>query len=371
MEESRPKTAFDTRLARPVQAKILRFLHYFDLCSLLLGIATVLVHAGFSEVSHQRIAEIRWMEAISMSALAGGRLLQFVLRIRRGHILQACNESRIAAPVCWLAVVGTAFVSEAVPTWVLLLASPLALSAVAVLSVLSVCRNLAARTRNSAVLLVGSFLVVIAVGTLLLKMPACRPPDANGQSQTADWDVALFTATSASCVTGLALEPTGTYWSDTGHAVIFGLFQIGGLGILTFGAFVAILSGRRGLQFREARTLREMLDADSVRGSRKLLMTILLFTLAIEAFGALAISGLWADKAPAEQAWHSIFHSVSAFCNAGFSLHDDGFLNTGTRWQVWGPLSLLIILGGLGFPVLFGMWPAAVIHALFVILTRK
>ncbi|MEZ6123504.1 MAG: potassium transporter TrkG [Planctomycetaceae bacterium] len=227
----------------------------------------------------------------------------------------------------------------------------------AVVGVLNVCRLLARRTHNSAVLLVGSFAVMILVGTLLLKLPSCRALAADGTVQpAADWNVALFTATSASCVTGLIVEPTGSYWSSTGHFVIFCLFQIGGLGILTFGAFIAVLSGRRGLQFREARTLRDMLDAESVQGSRRLLLTILLFTFCLEGLGAVSLLGLWPELSSGDRIWWSVFHSVSAFCNAGFSLSDDGFLNLGGRWQVWGAVTMLIILGGLGFPVIEDIW---------------
>lgn len=325
--------------------------------ALLVGVVALLIYAGFVGVSDQRVRELSFGVLVAMSVISVARAIRFCLTVSRTRFAKSALEANLILPTIWLLGIAALYYTERLPdgTWVLWTEFALAASAVA--KVLNACRQLATRTHNSAVLLVGSFLVVITIGTLLLKLPVCRAVDADGlQSGSADWNVALFTATSASCVTGLIVEPTGSYWSPVGHAVIFGLFQIGGLGILTFGAFLAVLSGRHGLQFREARTLRDMLDSESVQGSRRLLLTILLFTFCVEALGAVSLMGLWPDRALKEQIWQATFHSVSAFCNAGFSLNDDGFHGMGTRWQVWGPLTLLIILGGLGFPVVHDFW---------------
>lgn len=317
------------------------------------GVFVAAAHAGFLSSSAVRQAELNWLVFGAMFLIAGSRTWRFFKLTTRRSLFGRLLEAQMILPLLWF--VGMlvlwqlnvfAFKGRYFVGW-----SDMVVSITALVGVLLMCRRLAATTRNSAVLLIGSFAVIITLGTLLLMLPACRPALADGTRQSASWNVALFTATSATCVTGLIVEPTGSYWSPLGHAVIFSLFQIGGLGILTFGAFIAVLTGRKGLQFREAGTLSEMLDSESVNNVRRILLTILTFTIAIEAIGAISLMGLYGHLPLRQQIWHAVFHSVSAFCNAGFSLNDDGFLNMGVHWQVWGPLTILIILGGLGFPV--------------------
>ena len=325
-----------------------------ELIATMIGFFVVLIHAGFINVGEERVPELNFIVILTMSWLSISRLVRFVVNRNRKPVAERLIAGRMLVPCTWgigLLLIYTTGIAPFTSRSSNVFWSDLMIAIDGLLAVLYGCRALAARTQNSAVLLVGSFVVVITIGTLLLMLPACRTIAAGGGSQAASWDVAVFTATSASCVTGLIVEPTGSYWSPLGHAVIFSLFQIGGLGILTFGAFVAVLSGRRGLQFREARTLRNMLDSETMQDSRRLLFTILLFTLGVETLGALLLLDLHPELPLKARIWDATFHSVSAFCNAGFSLQDDGFLNLGTRWQVWGPLSLLIILGGLGFPV--------------------
>lgn len=204
---------------------------------------------------------------------------------------------------------------------------------------------------NAALLLAGSFGAIIAVGTALLMLPRSREPAANGTPQRAPFTVALFTATSASCVTGLVVVDTAPYWSRTGELIILALMQTGGLGIMTFGAFFAVIAGR-GVQLREHANLRELLAAEGVGSMQSLALSIVGLTFAAELLGAALLSGLWADLPWPERAYQSAFHSVSAFCNAGFALTPDSFVGWGARWQVWGVVTWLIILGGLGFPVL-------------------
>ncbi|MEZ6129723.1 MAG: potassium transporter TrkG [Planctomycetaceae bacterium] len=338
-----------------------------ELTILVVGVFALLIHGGSVGVSAERVRELSGVVLVCMSLITVLRIVGFVTRYSAEHRFAGLVEARLPLPVLWiLGLTGLWLMNVRGGDGGGLSANPAVLwteallAATAIVSVLNGCRLLATKTHNSAVLLVGSFLVMITVGTLLLKLPACRAAGEDSSVQrSAEWNVALFTATSATCVTGLIVEPTGSYWSPIGHVVIFGLFQIGGLGILTFGAFLAVLSGRRGLQFREARTLRNMLDAESVHDSRRLLLTILSFTVCVEIIGAVCLSGLWSDRSLFEQAWYSLFHAVSAFCNAGFSLHDDGFLGMGQRWQVWGPLTVLIILGGLGFSVVQDLWTNA------------
>lgn len=225
-----------------------------------------------------------------------------------------------------------------------------------IVQAVQVSRALAARGVNPALLLVGSFGILITVGTLLLMLPAARAGYHNGAvNEGAPFLTALFTGTSASCVTGLVVEPTGEYWSRFGQNVILALFQIGGLGIMTCGALFVALAGRN-MQIQETATLRKMLGSDRLSDVRRLLLTILVFTLAAELVGALLMSGLWSDLPWSERIYHSIFHSVSAFCNAGFSLTPDSFVGYGHRWQIWFGATSLIITGGLGFGVIYNLY---------------
>ncbi|MFG0295710.1 MAG: TrkH family potassium uptake protein [Maioricimonas sp. JB045] len=213
-------------------------------------------------------------------------------------------------------------------------------------------RRIAARGTNPALLLVGSFVVLVALGTAALMLPRARQfaddaPDQGG----APFLVALFTSTSASCVTGLTVVDTNTYWSRFGQAVILVLFQVGGLGIMTFGGFFAIAAGR-SIQLREYATLRDLLASEPMGDLRRLVLAIIGFTISSELIGAVLLSGLWPDKPWPERAFLSLFHSVSAFCNAGFALTENSFVGLAHRWQIWGVLSGLIIVGGFGFPSL-------------------
>lgn len=221
---------------------------------------------------------------------------------------------------------------------------------------LSVSRAYASKGINPAILLVGSFVVLVVIGTFLLMLPRARAPLPESEAIVrAPFSTALFTATSASCVTGLVVEPTGEYWSRFGQTVILILFQVGGLGIMTFGALFIALVGRN-LQVQETATLRKLLDSERMGDVRQLLITILIFTFTAEIVGAFLISGLWSDQALQERVFQAVFHSVSAFCNAGFSLTENSFVGMAGRWQIWFVMPALIIVGGLGFGVVFNLY---------------
>lgn len=193
-------------------------------------------------------------------------------------------------------------------------------------------------------LLIGSFLGLILTGTLLLKLPAATPP---GQPIT--WIDALFTAASAACVTGLAVRDTGTGFTLFGQLVILGLFQAGGLGVMTFSLFILALF--RGRFSQSQRYLFEQTLGGSGRAQVwPVLRLVIFFTFITEAAGALLLFARWLpEMGAAPGAYHAVFHAVSAFCNAGFSLRPDSL--TAWRGDAWviGTVSALIILGSLGF----------------------
>ncbi|MDA0283557.1 MAG: potassium-transporting ATPase subunit KdpA, partial [Planctomycetota bacterium] len=205
-----------------------------------------------------------------------------------------------------------------------------------------------------AMLFVVSFLGLIVVGTVLLLLPGSVTSKADGVGLFDRGRIALFTATSASCVTGLVVVPTGgpdAWWSRFGQVVIMLLFQVGGLGMMSLSATFALLLGNR-LTIRESAAVTEVSEASTIRDVRQLLIAILGFTLAAEAIGAVLLSTLWSHLPLADRAFYGTFHAISAFCNAGFSLTGQSFLGLGTRWQIWGVACGLIIMGSLGFGTL-------------------
>jgi len=194
--------------------------------------------------------------------------------------------------------------------------------------------------------LILSFLVIILVGTSLLSLPyAARP-------ESASFINALFTATSAVCVTGLIVVDTGSFYSQFGQVVILTLIQVGGLGIMTFSVFFYLLLGR-SIGIRDRRIIQDTFSQFPIRNIYVLLKSVFLFTIVIEFVGALLLFIGWIDHFPLMTAlYFSLFHAISAFCNAGFSLFSDSFVGFQNNILVNISLTSLIIMGGIGFIVL-------------------
>lgn len=214
---------------------------------------------------------------------------------------------------------------------------------------------------NPALMFVASFVALILFGTALLMLPGSQTKAAHEEDFTTRLRNAAFTSTSASCVTGLVTVNTGgekPYWSRFGQVVILALFQIGGLGIMSLGATYTLMLGH-SLAFRESAAVTEVTDAVTMRDVRSLLVSILLVTLSCEAIGAVLLMTLWPELPFPERLFFGVFHSISAFCNAGFSLTDRSFMDFGMQWQVWGVLSLLVIIGGIGFGTLQSIYAVA------------
>ena len=219
-----------------------------------------------------------------------------------------------------------------------------------------VCRtavNLAASGRNPTTALIASFLVLIISGAGMLMLPRASAGENLGFVD------ALFTATSATCVTGLIVKDTGTDFSFMGQVIILSLIQLGGLGIVVFGAVLALLLGQ-ALSLRESAAMQDLLSERTLGRISNMIFFIFVGTLFFEAVGAVSLLGMW-DDAPAwtgdtgQQWFYSIFHSISAFCNAGFSLFDKSFIGYNKSWGIYTVVCPLIILGGLGFGVLYDL----------------
>lgn len=197
------------------------------------------------------------------------------------------------------------------------------------------------------------FAVIILIGSFLLSLPIATQ---NGKGL--DGLDAFFTATSATCVTGLVVVDTGSTFSLFGELVILSLIQIGGLGFMTFATLIALLIGRK-ISFRERLLIQESLNYTSPQGSVKLIKTILLFTLIAEGIGSLLLAIRFSFDMPLQKAiYYGIFHAVSNFNNAGFDLMGEfrsltGYVDDPT---VTLTVCILIILGGIGFIVVHNVY---------------
>jgi trk system potassium uptake protein TrkH len=207
-----------------------------------------------------------------------------------------------------------------------------------------------ARLRHPAQLIAIGFATAIALGTGLLYLPA-----ASTEPGSAHFVDALFTATSAVCVTGLITVDTGSYWTVFGEVVILALIQLGGLGIMTMATLVTVLISRRlGLRAQLlAQTETKSLQLQDVR---RVVRNVVLFNLGSEAVisAILAVRLFHAyDKPWGAALYEAVFHAVSAFNSGGFSLYSDSLMGfVGDPWIVL-PVAAGFIVGGLGFPVVF------------------
>ncbi len=204
------------------------------------------------------------------------------------------------------------------------------------------------RLSSSQIIILG-FAAMILLGTFLLMLPF-----STREGTTTPFMDALFTATSAVCVTGLIVHDTATYWSTFGQAVILSLIQIGGMGVVTVAIAISTLSGRQ-ISLKQRSTMQESISAHQVGGIVRMTGFIIRVTILFELLGALFMAPSFCKEFDiAKGLWYSVFHSISAFCNAGFDLMgiktqyssltyfaNDPMINI--------PVMLLIIIGGIGF----------------------
>lgn len=205
------------------------------------------------------------------------------------------------------------------------------------------------RQLTSFQMIVLGFAGVILLGALLLMLPV-----SSGDGIVTDFRDALFTATSAVCVTGLVVKDTGSYWSSFGQAVILLLIQIGGLGVITVATTFSMLSGRK-ISLMQRSTMQSSISAPRVGGIVKLTRFILKGTFFVEFAGMLLLLPVFCRDYGLKGIWMSLFHSISAFCNGGFDI-------LGTKDHLFSSLTgyagntllnttimLLIVIGGIGF----------------------
>lgn len=289
----------------------------------------------------------RWM--VLVLAIANILVLAaFSLRVIVGGLAREGGRPRLASIAATVAVVVFTLVSLRIAAGVALLHDGL------------LALRWARGSRPTAKVLVGvghrparvlvlSFLALIALGTLLLSLPA-----ASAGKSTAAVD-ALFTAVSATCVTGLATLDTATHWSPFGQGVIFVLFQLGGLGIMVISAAMTLAVGG-AIGLRTGVALQSAFDENNAEELKVLLKSLVLWTLGIESVGAIVLALRFSADMPVPDAiWSAAFHAVSAFCNAGFSLYSNSLESYVSSPIVNGVMIGLIVFGGLGFGVLVAL----------------
>ena len=202
---------------------------------------------------------------------------------------------------------------------------------------------------NPATLILLSFILVIFSGTVLLKMPASTT------AHSISWIDALFTSTSAVCVTGLTVVDTGTCFTGFGQCVILGLIQIGGLGIMTISVALFHWLGRK-ISFRQRRAMQDLFSSKPREDIFNLVKSIILMTLGVEFIGAVLLTLHWSREFSfGESIFQAVFHSVSAFCNAGFALFPDNLMKYSDSYLLNMVICSLIVIGGIGFPVLYDL----------------
>lgn len=218
--------------------------------------------------------------------------------------------------------------------------------------ILSTVRQIYQLRLSPLALFLGTFVVIISIGTGLLMLPEMTVQEGS----MSFWD-ALFTSTSATCVTGLIVVDTATYFTFKGHLVILALIQLGGIGIISFALFFSIFL-KKGLGLRHELLIKDYFNSPDILYAKKLLVWVIGMTFLLEVIGVISMYHLWDGHKEFEQTseriFYSIFHAVSAFTNAGFTLFSGGFFNEAIRdaYLLHFVTGILIFLGALGFPVI-------------------
>ena len=205
------------------------------------------------------------------------------------------------------------------------------------------------RKMSSFQIIICGFLAVILVGTMILMLPISTVG-----RQRASFETALFTSVSAVCVTGLVVQDTASFWSAFGQFIIMLLIQIGGLGIISVTAFLVTVSGRK-ISLLQRSLLMESISADQVGGIVKMTSFIFRLAFTVELIGAILMMPTFCINFGLSGIWMAVFHSVSAFCNAGFDVmgrHTGTFSSLTYFSDSFGvviPICALIVIGGIGF----------------------
>jgi potassium uptake TrkH family protein len=332
-------------------------LNYVTPIALLIGISILVVTFGFSPSQNFSVWLSKFL-VYAVNLLLVAFVLRLVFGLQSGHyIMEHVFESFIY------------FVLAVNSLFYLLLGQPLLLLAnfimpdgyamvirlvlilIFFIEIGRVSSNFKRVRLNPATLLALSFVILIITGTVILRMPEMT----NGHHIL--WIDALFTSTSACCVTGLAVHDTGLFFSFKGQFVIMLLLLVGGLNMLTIATFIGSLYHQTG-SLHIAGVIRGFLDTDQNSNLQSILRNVVLYAFVIQFVGATVIYFSWSHETVFvdwnERLFYSVFHAISAFNNAGFSLFTNGLNHELVRYQylLHLEIALLIVVGGLGFLVL-------------------
>lgn len=333
------------RLYSHYASAVTKISHVVDVAVAIIAICTlvsIIVYVGFEHTvsSHKLLrAIIKGAEALFLTAITWHLIFNFRTTVHRTRPLMWIVDILLVTtllPIAWQPM-GRA--------WSFVV---LTIYSVVILSFATM--RLLERRINPSLLMAVSFTALIVIGALLLMMPKCT-------THGITFIDSLFVSTSAVCITGLTPVDVATTFTPLGHAIIATLFEIGGLGIITFTSFFAIFfSGNKSIY--NQLLVKDLVYSKSINALIPTLLYILTFTVVIEAAGAVAIYFTTPDAlgmATGQKAAFAVFHSMSAFCNAGFSTLPDGMSNTvlmqGNQ-MIYIVLSVLIFAGAIGFPIL-------------------
>ncbi|MGM0588291.1 MAG: TrkH family potassium uptake protein [Bacteroidota bacterium] len=336
------------------------YLRAFTVILSLLVVASILIPIGF-ELTPELIQINRQLEIWILFGFLLNFLIRLVLTSDRTAYLRKRWFEAVMSMFSLLMLVDIALVPIGITEWLLTgAADPESLFlkilkgyllALVVIKFLQYLPELLDRQKNTARFLVYSFFALITIGTLLLMLPG-----ATQDGQGLVFIDALFTSTSAVCVTGLIVVDTATHFTLFGELVILTLIQLGGIGIVTFATFLFLfISG--GLGVGQMNTLKGMVGESNSSLVVSTLKQVVGFTFVVEAIGAISYYISWDMTFPShgQRILFSVFHAVSAFCNAGFSLFTNSLADgaNATHLGINITTMLLIVLGGLGFTVIW------------------
>lgn len=340
------------KVARP-------YLRVFSALLVLLVIGSLLIPLGFELTPKMRQLN-QQIEGWLLFGFVLNFLLRFVLTSSRGNFLQKRWFEGVLSIFSTILLIDIIFPVSIIESLFFFAADPDIfflqflkgyLLFIVIVKFVQYLPELLEDQKNTGRFLVYSFLSLIAAGTLLLMLPGATQ---NGQGLV--FIDALFTSTSAVCVTGLIVVDTATHFTLFGELVIMILFQLGGIGIITFATFLFIfISG--GLGVGQMNTLKDMVAEKNTSLVTATLKKVVGFTLLAEAFAVVSYYVFWDMEfsSQGQRFLFSVFHAISAFCNAGFSLFTNSLADAqnATNWGINITTMLLIVLGGLGFTVVW------------------
>lgn len=327
-----------------------------------LAVITLIIEVGGFDLSPNARDELRALNRIIIAVFVAESFIKWGFqRFRRRYLRKNWpNFALISALLVFLAIIG--FTSTSPQTESLLHSINLSVARLYIvivqlyilgnvsLKAVGTGRRIAKANLPAAQIVIFSFLLVILTGTGLLLLPR--------STENISFLDALFTSTSATCVTGLVVVDTGKDFSQFGQIIIMCLIQIGGLGLMTTTAFFSLILGR-GISVKESVLMSDVLSSKTLSRISHLIVSILILTVVFESIGVLSFYLSWSGSPGFQHGsvfYYSLFHSISAFCNAGFSLFSDSFEGFSGSFSQNLILTGLIVAGGLGFTVIMNLF---------------